>query len=101
MERPARTVTLANHRLCQKPGSIAGEPFGRSGSSGKTMNPSPSKVRIGAFATACGLIIVLLLNACGSGNAPSFQSADSDASLPGAPAAAQALGERLFLDTRF
>jgi hypothetical protein len=65
------------------------------------MNPSPSKVRIGAFATACGLIIVLLLNACGSGNAPSFQSADSDASLPGAPAAAQALGERLFLDTRF
>jgi len=65
------------------------------------MTSSSSGVRARAFATACGLMLILLLNACGSGNAPGFSSADSDASLPGAPAAAQALGERLFLDTRF
>ncbi len=48
------------------------------------------------------LAIALLLNGCGSGNAPSFQSTDSDQSGgAGIPAAAQALGERLFLDTRF
>ncbi len=51
---------------------------------------------------ALALSAVLLLNSCGSGKAPSFQSADPDQSAPaGAPAAAQALGERLFLDTRF
>jgi len=49
-----------------------------------------------------GLAVLLLLNGCGSGNAPSFQSADSDdPTVAGAPAAAQALGERLFLETRF
>ncbi len=49
-----------------------------------------------------GVFALLTLNACGSGKAPSFQSSDSDDPvLAGAPAAAQALGERLFLDTRF
>jgi cytochrome c peroxidase len=48
------------------------------------------------------LAALLLLNGCGSGNAPSFQSTDPDQSGgAGIPAAAQALGERLFLDTRF
>ena len=65
------------------------------------MNSSICKVRGSVFVTACGLTVLMLINACGSGNAPSFQSADPDATLPGAPAAAQALGERLFLDTRF
>ena len=51
---------------------------------------------------AVALSAVLVLNACGSGKAPSLQDADPDqSSAAGAPAAAQALGERLFLDTRF
>lgn len=54
------------------------------------------------FWMALALGLLWLSNACGSGAAPSFQSADPDASsTAGAPAAAQALGERLFLDTRF
>jgi cytochrome c peroxidase len=49
-----------------------------------------------------GVVLLFIVNGCGSGNAPSFQSADSDdPTIAGAPAAAQALGERLFLDTRF
>ncbi len=52
--------------------------------------------------TALALSAALLLNACGSGKAPSFQSADPDqSSATGTSAAAQDLGERLFLDTRF
>ena len=52
--------------------------------------------------TALALSAVLLLNSCGSGKAPSFQSADSDdAAAAGTSQAAQNLGERLFLDTRF
>ncbi len=48
------------------------------------------------------LAAILVLNGCGSGNAPSFQSTDPDQSGgAGISAAAQALGERLFLDTRF
>jgi len=65
------------------------------------MKLSKFGVRAGSSWLALGLAILLSLNGCGSGSAPSFQSADTDASLPGAPAAAQALGERLFLDTRF
>jgi len=65
------------------------------------MKLSKLGVRPGSSWLALGLAILLSLNGCGSGSAPSFQSADTDASLPGAPAAAQALGERLFLDTRF
>jgi cytochrome c peroxidase len=53
-------------------------------------------------AIVAGLVFLLALNGCGSGKAPSFQSSDSDDPvLVGAPAAAQALGERLFLDPRF
>lgn len=59
----------------------------------------------GGWCSCCivaGLILLLIANGCSSGNAPSFQSTDSDdPTLAGAPAAAQALGERLFLDTRF
>jgi len=52
--------------------------------------------------TALALSAVLLLNACGSGKAPSFQSSDpDDSSSAGSSVAAQDLGERLFLDTRF
>ena len=70
------------------------------------MTSCPQKGRQPALARRCWLTALLataalLLNSCGSGNAPSFQSSDPDASLPGVPAAAQALGERLFLDTRF
>ncbi len=50
---------------------------------------------------AFALSAVLLLNACGSGKAPSFQTGDSDDASAGTSAAAQDLGERLFLDTRF
>lgn len=66
------------------------------------MNPSRSR-----FERCCGWTVlvlssVLLLNSCGSGKAPSFQSGDSDDSAgAGISAAAQNLGERLFLDTRF
>ena len=48
------------------------------------------------------LAVVLVLNGCGSGKAPSFTSSDPDGGGgAGISAAAQTLGERLFLDTRF
>ena len=52
---------------------------------------------------AIALAVAFLLNGCGSGKAPTFQAADPDqtGAAAGIPAAAQALGERLFLDTRF
>lgn len=54
------------------------------------------------FAILSAVASLVVMNGCGSGKAPSFQSGDSDDPvLAGAPAAAQALGERLFLDTRF
>ena len=64
------------------------------------MNSCHSKFDRYVWWTALALSAVLLLNACGSGKAPSFQSGDSDESI-GVPVAAQDLGERLFLDTRF
>jgi len=52
--------------------------------------------------TALALLPLLLLNGCGSGKAPSFQQSDPDqSSSSGSSVAAQNVGERLFLDTRF
>ena len=52
---------------------------------------------------AIALAVAFLFNGCGSGKAPTFQADDPDqtGAAAGIPAAAQALGERLFLDTRF
>lgn len=66
------------------------------------MNLSSFKSRSCYRRTALALLPLLLLNGCGSGKAPSFQSSDPDSSSnAGTSAAAQNLGERLFLDTRF
>jgi cytochrome c peroxidase len=65
------------------------------------MKPSQSKIERCSAWIALALSAVLLLNACGSGKAPSFQSGDSDESASGSSIAVQNLGEQLFLDTRF
>jgi cytochrome c peroxidase len=75
--------------------------FGLFGPVGTSMKASNRICRRYPIWTAIIVCFALLTTSCGSGKAPSFDTGDTDETLPGAPANAQALGERLFLDTRF
>ena len=92
LERIARSLALATHRLCEEPG--------RTGRYGRP----PTRPRKAAMSAEANLLCwaylaavaaSLFMMSCSAGNAPNFPSEAE--STP----AEDSIGERLFLDTRF